>query len=253
MISATTVVAAATLFVGCGGAGTGDIATSDVATSRPVDCVEPTPGTAGPEPEGSAPPTDGPPADAGDGRVDVVVVGDSIIAENLEVIDSVLVDGGVSDVHYAALGARRIADTYDYLGERPSGLDAIDLCLDDGLTPAVWVIELGTNDVAAIAESDDPEATSLALIDVVLDELDEAEAISWVTVIDRERLEASRVFNGALRDRAGEAPSLGVIDWYAAAVDRPDWFVDDVHPNEVGAAAFAELVLAGIERVTPGV
>jgi lysophospholipase L1-like esterase len=239
-------VAVAILTAACGG-GAADDVTSGPPTS--IECLDPTSEPVTAEPTSSDRGLDTSTPDAPDPRIELVVVGDSIVAENLDLIDQVLTDDGRSNVHYAALGARRIAETSDYLGERPSGLEAIDVCRDRGLMSATWVIELGTNDIPAISDSEDPAAAAGALIDAVLDELGQVESISWVTVLDRGLLDASRVFNDALQERAAARPELAIIDWYAAAVDHPEWFEDDVHPNELGATALAELVLAELERL----
>lgn len=47
--------------------------------------------------------------------------------------------------------------------------------------------------------------------------------------------------NRMLAALAAADPRAGVVDWYAASVDRP-WLADNVHPNEVGQAALARLV-----------
>jgi lysophospholipase L1-like esterase len=178
--------------------------------------------------------------------LEVVVVGDSITEENLVQIDGVLAEGGVGDVRYAALGARRIAETYEYLGLRTSGLEAIEACQADGLDPDVWLIELGTNDVPHIAAEPDPGAAAGELIDGVRTELTGAPAILWVNVLYGPDPDASRAFNDALDVRAAEDPTFQVIDWYGAASGRSDWFADPVHPNRVGAFELARLYLDGI-------
>jgi fructose-specific component phosphotransferase system IIB-like protein len=185
-----------------------------------------------------------------EGAAEVVIVGDSITADNIDQIGRQLADAGAATVEFEARAARRIADSYEWNGWRSSGLDAIDGVQRRGGQPALWVIELGTNDMFLVADRGWSERVHVAgeLIDSVVDAIGEDAAIAWVSVLNRDDAEVSRAFNEALRNRAAADPRMVLIDWQHAAVDHPEWFLDLVHPNEVGAGQLAALYTEAIER-----
>lgn len=187
---------------------------------------------------------------ADDEGYEVVVVGDSITAMNEPQIAGSLDDAGISQVHFHALGARRIADSYEWHGWRSSGLEAIAAVRDAGVDPDLWLVELGTNDVllAGMCGCRDRVEDAALLIDQVLDAIGPGETIVWVTVLNRDDPDSSDYFNAALRSRASVEPTMEVLDWHAAAVDHPDWFMDQVHPSQVGAGELAGLYIDAIDR-----
>lgn len=181
---------------------------------------------------------------------EIVVVGDSITADNLEVIGNHLAHAGTTSVAFEARAARRIADSYEWHGWRSSGLEAIDSVRRAGVEPALWVIELGTNDMFLVADLAWPDKVDAAgaLIDSVVDAVGPDAPIAWVSVLHRDDPEVSRAFNQALLDRAVANPRMVVVDWHHTAIDHPEWFLDMVHPNTVGAGALAELYSEAIGR-----
>jgi len=189
--------------------------------------------------------------EAAEEGAEIVVVGDSITADNIEVIGAHLAEAGTPPVTFEARAARRIADSYEWHGWRSSGLEAIDGVRGAGVQPALWVIELGTNDMFLVADLGWPEKVSRAgeLIDDVVDAVGPDAPIAWVSVLHRDDPEVSRAFNEALRNRAVANPQMVVIDWQHAAVDHPEWFLDLVHPNSEGAGVLAELYSDAIERL----
>ncbi|MGI9643998.1 MAG: SGNH/GDSL hydrolase family protein [Ilumatobacteraceae bacterium] len=185
---------------------------------------------------------------------DVVIVGDSLTAGNLNLIRARLEAGGLSSVRYAALSGRRIADPV-YLGfRRESGVEAVRDLRAQGVDPVLWVVELGTNDLGYLPRCGCPDPTEFAgeLIDELVAEIGPGEPIAWVNVLNISNLELSEQFNVALRRRAAVDPLFSVIDWYGTGWTRPELFLDHVHHNLAGVDVFADLYLAGIGAVLDG-
>lgn|GEM_PF-1822683 len=188
-----------------------------------------------------------PPADRS-----AVIVGDSLTGGNASLIRARLADAGVGDVRIEGLSARRIAVSFDFQGRRDSGIERTRTLRAAGVDPDVWLIQLGTNDITSIqnCDCDDLVADAGQLIDSLLAELPDAgdetgadagASIAWVTVSSRERALGTWAFNEALARRAACNPRMSLVDWRAAVVDRPDWFLDDVHPNLAGVDALSAL------------
>lgn len=182
-------------------------------------------------------------------RPPVVVVGDSLTAENAVQIDAHLRGAGVDGVHLAGLGGRRIDVDYEFFGWNNSGRDEIDRLRRAGHDPLVWLIELGTNDLRELAACgcDDPAARASRLIDVILSAVGGDSDVVWVTVHDRDAPVASAVFNSELQRRAALGHIDALADWDGLASTGSGWFRDHVHPNHIGAAALAGVYVEAID------
>lgn len=185
---------------------------------------------------------------------DVVIVGDSLTAANLALIRARLDDGGLTSVRYAALSGRKIADPVYFLGRRSSGIEEVRVLQAAGVDPELWVVELGTNDLAAVRTCGCPDPSLAAgdLIDLMVAEIGPGEPIAWVTLLDTTDLVTSEHFNAALRRRAAVDPLFSLIHWYSRAWDRPELFVDHVHHNLAGVDVFAEMYLQSIVPILAG-
>ena len=180
----------------------------------------------------------------------VVVLGDSITADNVDLIEAHLESAGHDDVHFAALGARRIDESYEFFGWRNSGLDEVAAIHAEGIDPDLWVVELGTNDLPSLAacRCDNPSLPAGALIDKVLAAIGDDEPVVWVTVHDRNDPESTDAFNRALRVRANRLDDLSLLDWHGVTEEAAPWFLDHVHPNRVGALMLARLYRSELDR-----
>ncbi|MGI9644023.1 MAG: SGNH/GDSL hydrolase family protein [Ilumatobacteraceae bacterium] len=181
---------------------------------------------------------------------DVVVVGDSLTGDNAARIGDRLRSTVPHTVQLEGLGGRRIEESYEWLGWRSSGLEAIERVRAAGIEPELWVIELGTNDLFHFGDRSWAEkvAESRRLIDTVVAAVGPESSIAWVTVLNRDDAVATRTFNEALRGRAAANERLALIDWEHTSTVHPEWFIDLVHPNDAGADVLADIYGAEIER-----
>ncbi len=180
---------------------------------------------------------------------DVVLVGDSIVAGNRSLIDPVFAARGL-DVRIDARSGRNLTVAFtDGTRIVDSGADAVARLRESGLRPALWVIEVGANDIGFVrrCECADPVAFAVDRIDQLLAELPPGANVAWVTPHRVELEPALTHFNNALLVR-----SLQQIDWHAAALFRDDWFLDAKHPSIPGARAFADVLADGMETYLDG-
>lgn len=133
---------------------------------------------------------------------------------------------GAKKVYLDAANGRAVVEP---AGGRPSGLEAIDDQRRRG-HDGCWVIALGANDAARIAEGSHISADRR--IDLVMHRL-AGRPVLWPTVrtgdgaLPHYADAHMRAFNAALRRAAHRYPNLRVYD-FAAHTDR-SWYVDGVH------------------------
>lgn len=147
----------------------------------------------------------------------------------------------------------------------PLTVDAIDCRrLDAGFdgpcggVPAGTEVASGLQDLARAANELEQPSSSVAVVVIAnnaalrADQLDAAMAtlgdvprVWWVTarVGGRGWQDPN---NALLAELAANDERAGVIDWFAAS-EGEDWLTDDVHPDDEGQAALAELVTAHLE------
>ncbi|MDG2233942.1 MAG: hypothetical protein P8L16_08955, partial [Ilumatobacter sp.] len=95
---------------------------------------------------GIAPLSAGRQAAAAPGQPDAVIVGDSLTGGNVDYIRPTLRNAGLN-VRVEGLSARRIAVSFNFLGRRDSGVARVRSLKAAGVSPALWVVQLGTNDL----------------------------------------------------------------------------------------------------------
>jgi len=179
----------------------------------------------------------------------VAMVGDSITEASADELRDALADIGVDEVHIDGEARRRVLVGSGRNGRSLSGVRAVEALLEDGVDPSAWVIALGTNDVGGFGSADEGRE----LIKQITELLPPTVPLVWVNVYRPSDLRATRLFNELERNVAlrVERANAIVADWYAIATD-PELDVlrrDDLHPNDEGQVAFAELVVQALQRL----
>ena len=177
----------------------------------------------------------------------VAVVGDSLTVSATEEITVALSRVGVRAVVVDGRESRRMATGGPGL---PSGVTAIE----DVLTahrPDVWVVALGTNDVASQVAAD----RFVADLRATLAAVPAAAPVVWVDVWIRDRLEAVVAANALLRGELERrrAPTL-VVDWFSTAATDGLVTGDGVHLTQAGQDRFAAAIAGAVVEigVAPG-
>lgn len=169
----------------------------------------------------------------------VAVVGDSLTVAATEEITAALSGAGVRTVIVDGRESRRMATDAAGL---PSGVAAIEEILVR-MEPDLWVVALGTNDVAAEVADDrfvlDLRATLTAVpVDVPL---------VWVDVWIRDRLDDVVAANDLLRGELDRrvAPTT-IVDWFASATADGLITGDGVHLTQAGQDRFAAVIAEAV-------
>ncbi len=173
----------------------------------------------------------------------VVMVGDSITQGSRDEIAYTLAAGGFTDVTIDGVPSRRIEAGGDDGPE--SGLDAIERLLAEGAEPDVWVIALGTNDIGKYATSEEYGA----LVARVVDLLPNDRPLVWVDAFRDDYVDASEMFDEALRAQLSGRDGTVVVDWSDVVSQDRSVLRDGVHPDRDGEALFAEMVADGLDQL----
>lgn len=175
----------------------------------------------------------------------VVVVGDSITEASAPAIEANLASEGVARVDVHGKARRRI-EVGNGDGEQPlSGIKEMYQLIRNGASPDVWVIALGTNDVAAYA---DEEAYG-RLVDTVLGMIAEDVPVVWVDVYRPKEGRHTEMFNNVLHDRLDDRDNAAIAPWNAFA-SSPNHTIlrdDRLHPNATGTEVFAAVIASAID------
>lgn len=173
--------------------------------------------------------------------VEVAVIGDSLTVSAHDQIVDAFANADANVVGFDALDGRRMVNG---TANRPGGLAALQAAVaDSSITPDVWVIALGTNDVAAQI-SPEQLATDIAAL---LGEVDAP--VVWIDVFVGAFTERSADFARQIRGIAAQRSDVVVGDWYHEALD-PDMLVDDqVHLTDAGKDRFAAVMVDTVRRV----
>ena len=107
--------------------------------------------------------------------------------------------------------------------------------------PDLWVVALGTNDVANL---DSVEGYATA-IDTLLAAIPDGAPVVWVDTYVDVAEDASASFNRVLRARLAQRGAATVVDW-ASVADDDGVLRDGVHPDDDGNVIFAGRVADGV-------
>lgn len=177
----------------------------------------------------------------------IAMVGDSITQGSADELEAAFAAEGIDDVVIDGEASRRIEVGSNANGPRVSGVNAVKAILESGADPTVWVIALGTNDVGIFGTPQEcaeliEEVTTLLPLPVYL---------IWVNVYRPSDIRETKVFNEVLAGVIEARGAAVVADWYSVATD-PNHDVlrdDELHPNDSGQVAFAELVVQALQRL----
>lgn len=170
----------------------------------------------------------------------LAMIGDSITNGSEVELREQLAVLGIEVQAIDAEDARRI--TFD--GTAESGLQAVTT-LAAQRPPDLWVIALGTNDIAQYDGAEDYAPVIEQLVDAV-----PADApLVWVDVYLESSPTASAEFNATLRAALRERGNAIVVEW-AALADEDGVLRDGIHPSGYGIDKFAELVTTAVAEWT---
>jgi hypothetical protein len=172
-------------------------------------------------------------------RTRFAMVGDSITKASSKPLTSVLQTIGFTQIDINAEVSRRI-DVGNGRAEPLAGVQTMHDMITSGVSPDVWAVGLGTNDVGKYK---DPAAYA-ALIDELMSIPDPDVPLIWVDVYNPNQLAGTQMFNLVLRDRARARGNATVLSWFSLASDSTQKILrsDHIHPNEQGSLVFADLV-----------
>lgn len=175
----------------------------------------------------------------------VAVVGDSLTLSAEDEILAALTAEGLEVLTIDGIESRRMTH-----GDRnlPPGTEAIEN-IQRLVRPGLWVIALGTNDVASV-ESLEGFRTQMR---EVLDLIPPDDPVIWVDLWIRGREEpisrANEMIRAELRRRQGGA---AVVDWYSHGTDDGIITGDGVHLTDAGQRLFAASIAAAVDDLFDG-
>ena len=166
----------------------------------------------------------------------VVMVGDSITFGSMEALEQGFATLDLDDVEIDAEGGRRMVVD----GLTSSGLDAVSEIAGDE-PPDLWVIALGTNDVANLEPED-----YRAAIDELLAAVPSGVPVVWVDTYLEEFRDLSALFNVELREALAERGQSTVVDW-ATIASQEGVLSDGIHPSGFGIEQFTDRVVDAVD------
>lgn len=166
----------------------------------------------------------------------VAMVGDSITVGSHDELIAAFTELGLPDTVINAESGRRMTQS----GSISSGLDGIADVLAAGPSPDLWVIALGSNDVASYSADE-----TAAAINEVLAALPPDVPVVWVDTYLENYQDDSATFDDVLRQVLGARGNATVVDW-ASIAPEDGVLADNVHPSGFGRAEFARRVRAAV-------
>ncbi len=170
----------------------------------------------------------------------VAVVGDSLTLSAEDEIVRALVRRGLHVLAIDGVESRRMSRGSSRL---PPGTDAV-AAIESVTDPGVWVIALGTNDVAS-DESLDEFRTEMR---DVLDLIPADDPVIWVDLWIAGREEAVARANRMIRVELGRRDGgSAVVDWYSHGTEEGVITSDGVHLTQSGQDLFADSIAASVD------
>lgn len=165
----------------------------------------------------------------------VAVVGDSLTVSATDEITRALEAIGVATIVVDAQESRRMASGSSGLR---SGVAAIEDVLDEH-EPDLWVVALGTNDVASGTL---PDGFVQDLRDTIA-AVPATSPLVWVDVWIRDRQEEVAEANGIVRRELARRPArTDVVDWFSWGIVDGVITGDGIHLTETGQSRFAAAI-----------
>ena len=169
----------------------------------------------------------------------VAVVGDSLTVSASEEIAVALDAIGLDVIAVDAMESRRITQGPSSLPPGTSAVVEILEGLATGDDPDLWVIALGTNDVASVGSLDGFRPEMRQLLDLIPPDV----PVIWVDLWIRDRSDsirqANRMIRAELRQWDGGS---AVVDWFAHGDDDGVITSDGVHLTDLGQQLFASSI-----------
>ncbi len=176
----------------------------------------------------------------------VAVVGDSLTVSAAEEIEAALDAIGLDVLAVDAMESRRITQGRSSLPPGTSAVEAILEGLAIGDDPDLWVIALGTNDVASLGSLDGFRPEMRELLDLIPPDV----PVIWVDLWIRDRSDsirqANRMIRAELRQWDGGS---AVVDWFAHGDDDGVIASDGVHLTELGQQLFASSIADTVDEM----
>lgn len=176
----------------------------------------------------------------------VAVVGDSLTLSASDELDRALRAADLDPLVIDAQESRRM--TVGTSRIRP-GRDVVEEIVAAGdPAPELWVIALGTNDVASVESLEGFRPDIRSILDLLPDDV----PVVWVDLYIRNRPEPISRANLQIRaELGGRAGGTAVVDWFSHGVDDGVITDDGVHLTPTGRAQFAESIVAAIDELFP--
>jgi lysophospholipase L1-like esterase len=170
----------------------------------------------------------------------LAMVGDSITAGAQPELQQAFTGIGLANVEINAEAGRRMVTASSIT----SGLDGIHKVMKDGPAPDLWVIALGTNDVANYEPQDYAGA-----INQLLAALPANAKILWVDCYLSKFKTRSQQFDTVLGQVLAARGNAKVVDW-ASIASEDGVLVDGVHPSGFGKDEFSRRVAQAVKDWT---
>lgn len=172
----------------------------------------------------------------------VAVVGDSLTLSAEDEILKALVRDGLYVVAIDGVESRRMSHGST---ELPPGTEAVEQ-IRSAAEPGVWVIALGTNDVASVESLDGFRAQMREVLDLIPAD----DPVIWVDLWIRGREgpigRANMLIRSELRRRSGGS---AVVDWYSHGEEDGIITGDGVHLTQLGQDLYAASISAAIDEL----